>query len=111
MKNEHLAWINPPLWIVVMLSIILLMLLGFLGYLGIKNNSSDQTKVETIEVYVQFQEIADDGVYSSLRKYTAENVIEQTSYILLYNARDEFGNQFEQVTIMNTPVIVERKSK
>ena len=64
---------------------------------------------EELDVTVQVQEIALDGVYSPTRHYTAsgyERIGEHT--IILYHARDEFGKTFETVLIQNSSIIIEK---
>lgn len=92
--------------------LIVLLSLGIgIGYLlsnlPIKFEKSDN---EQLDVTVQLVEIADDGVFSHARNYTAEHVSFQSNNVVrLKNVTDEYGVQYKNVLLQNIPVIIEQK--
>lgn len=81
-----------------------------IGWLMGFGDHSNQSPTEVVaNVSVQFNEVAEDGVYSSARKYTAERVIPSRCCTILEGATSEFGEKFKQVILINTPTIIEEK--
>lgn len=94
-------------------SIIGLFLAGCFAAFAISKIFSAERNKECVEykVTAQIVEVAEDGCYSHIRKYTAKEVRFHNfdDSVTLIEATDEFGKVFKEVHLNNIPVIIEER--
>ena len=95
---DYVAWI--------IISVILGVNIGLGVNWILKHNFADETEVA---VLVEHHEVADDGVYSTHRKYLVKkcNIQVGKSVVRLQHAKDEFGKEHQEIILVDKKVLID----